>query len=543
MYRSTHLVRAFGATLVALAAFACARPDAPAARATRSGEQLATQYCQGCHILPTPDLLDTASWNQYVLPRMARRLGLRGVGKPENLEVLEGGVGGQIVRAAHVFSDSALLTRAEWDRLAAYYVRNAPAVLPAAATPAVTVGLPGFRVRVPDFHIANPMVTLVQVDAAHGRTYVGDANPGHSVLAVLDQRGHAVATHPIPSPVSNLHVSGDTLGLVFMGKLNPSDVPRGALALISSWGAGGGPNIAWEVDTLQRPVFASYADLNGDGVEDAVVSEFGNLTGRLAWYERLRGGGSRRHVLNAEPGAMNTVVQDVDGDGRPDILALNAQADEGISVFHNRPDGSFVREWLLRFPPSYGSTSMSLGDVNGDGHPDIIYTNGDNGDYPSPAKPYHGIHVYANDGRGRFAERYFFPMPGAYKAVARDFSGTGRVDIAAISFYPDYTAAAPLSFVYLENLGGMKFRAWTFADANRGRWLTMDVGDVNGDGRDDLVLGSFAAMDGQGDRRGLSAGWRRPDAPTVLILENTARGPARRAPAGSPAPALRIAGR
>ncbi|GJG89006.1 hypothetical protein tb265_41870 [Gemmatimonadetes bacterium T265] len=528
MYRSRRIARAFGAALVglgALAPAACNRPDGRGADVRSgppaSGQQLAARYCQSCHILPTPGLLDTASWDQWVLPRMARRLGLTGVGDPTHLERIEGGVAGELVREAHVFPDSALISRAEWDRLAAYYLRGAPAVLPRAATPPVVVGLPGFRVRVPDFHVANPMVTLVHVDAAHGRTYIGDANPGRSTLAVLDARGRPVQSYPLPSPVANLRVAGDTLGLVFMGRLDPSDVPRGSLAVIPSWHPGAAPTIAWEVDTLRRPVFASYADLNGDGREDAVVSEFGNLTGRLAWYERLPNGGSRRHPLTAEPGAMNTVVRDFDGDGRPDILALNAQADEGVSLFHSRPNGQFVREWLLRFPPSYGSSSMELADVDGDGYPDIVYTNGDNGDYPSPPKPYHGIHVFLNDGHWHFAEKYFFPMPGAYKAIARDFDGDGKVDIAAIAFYPDYTAPAPLPFVFLHGLGGMRFEARTFPDANRGRWLTMDAGDVNGDGRDDLVLGAFAAMGAPGDRSGLAARWHRPDAPTVLILENT----------------------
>ena len=89
-----------------------------------------------------------------------------------------------------------------------------------------------------------------------------------------------------------------------------TDLARVAEALAS---AGGAPAVAWRVDTLQRPVFASYGDLSGDGVEDVVVSEFGNLTGRLAWHERLAGGGSRRHVLSDRPGALATAVRDVDG--------------------------------------------------------------------------------------------------------------------------------------------------------------------------------------------------------------------------------------
>ena len=522
----------FTFALVGLAALACGPTDggkggsttAHAARSTATGQQLAAQYCQGCHVLPTPDLLNRASWEEWILPRMARRLGLHGIGDSTHLEAIEGGVGGALIRAAHVFPDSQLITRAEWDRLAAYYVQTAPVTLPAPATPAVSVGLPGFRVRMADFHVPMPMITLVHVDAPNRRVYVGNATPGNALLAVLDGRGHEITRHQLPSPVSNLHLSGDTLGLLFMGQLNPSDVPRGSLALISSWTPGAAPSIAWEVDTLQRPVFASYADLNGDGRADAVVSEFGNMTGRLAWYERLPNGSSRRHVLAAQPGALNTVVGDFDGDGRPDILALTAQADEGVSLFHGRGNGEFTRERVLRFPPSYGSSSMQVVDVNGDGAPDIVYTNGDNGDYPSPPKPYHGIHIFLNDGHGHFTEKYFFPMPGAYKAIARDFDGDGKIDIAAIAFYPDYRAPTPLPFVYLQGLGGLNFKPRTFPDANRGRWLTMDVGDINGDGTDDIVLGAFAPMDGPGDSRGISARWSRPGAPTVLILEGVKGG-------------------
>lgn len=527
---------AAGTALGALGVLACGGADPHGAGADRaaaeSGPQLAAQYCQGCHLLPSPALLDRASWDRWVLPRMARRLGLRGVGNPADLEPLERGVGGRIVRAAHVFPDSARISSAEWDRLAAYYLREAPAALPAPAIPAVGVGLPGFRVRAAEFRVPGPTITLVHVDAPHRRIYLGDATPGRSTLNALDGRGRLVAAYPVPSAVSNLRVAGDTLSVLLMGQLNPSDVPRGSLVVAPGWRPGAAPNIAWEVDTLQRPVFASYADLSGDGVADAVVSEFGNLTGRLAWYERLPGGGSRRHLLTAEPGALTTVVRDVDGDGRPDVLALTGQANEGIWLFRNRGGGAFVREPLLRFPPSYGSAGMEVADVDGDGAPDIVYANGDAGDYPAPVKPYHGVHVYLNDGRGKFAERYFFPMPGAYKAVARDFDGDGDVDLAAIAFYPAYASRAPLPFVYLENAGrgpdkGLRFQPRTFADANRGRWLTMDAGDVDGDGDDDLVLGSFTALDADDGGQGLAQRWRAAGAPTALILENTARGTGR----------------
>jgi hypothetical protein len=162
--------------------------------------------------------------------------------------------------------------------------------------------------------------------------------------------------------------------------------------------------------------------------------------------------------------------------------------------------------------------------VNGDGHADLVYTNGDAGDYPSPPRPYHGVRIFLSDGRGKFAEKYFHPLPGAFKALARDFDGDGDVDVAAIAFYPDYASGAPRPFVYLENAGGMRFVARTFAEADLGRWLTMDAGDVDGDGDVDLVLGSFAQPDASSEALVAGARWRRPGAPAVLILENLARG-------------------
>src|SRR4249919_2039535 len=40
------------------------------------GKQLAATYCQSCHLLPDPSLLDAKSWEQGVLPEMGPRLGI-----------------------------------------------------------------------------------------------------------------------------------------------------------------------------------------------------------------------------------------------------------------------------------------------------------------------------------------------------------------------------------------------------------------------------------------------------------------------------------
>lgn len=118
-------------------------------------------------------------------------------------------------------------------------------------------------------------------------------------------------------------------------------------------------------------------------------------------------------------------------------------------------DPAFSRQFeeikLLQFPPVYGSSYFELADLTGNGHQDILYDNGDNGDFTPVPKFYHGIRIFENDGNNNFDEVYFYPMYGAQKAMAADFNNNGRLDIAAIAFFPDYSEQIPESFVLLEN--------------------------------------------------------------------------------------------
>ena len=140
----------------------------------------------------------------------------------------------------------------------------------------------------------------------------------------------------------------------------------------------------------------------------------------------------------------------------------------------------------------YGSSYFELADFNKDGYPDFVYTCGDNADYSAVLKPYHGIYIFMNDGKNNFQQEYFYPMNGCFKAMARDFDGDGDLDIAAISFFADYAKHREESFIYLENNGKFKFQPHSIPGTNKGRWLTMDAGDIDGDGKIDLVLGNFS---------------------------------------------------
>ncbi len=142
---------------------------------------------------------------------------------------------------------------------------------------------------------------------------------------------------------------------------------------------------------------------------------------------------------------------------------------------------------MIQFPPSYGCASWQVLDFDGDGNLDLLIANGDNGDYKSKPKAYHGLRLYQGDGRGHFTERWSYPMNGAFGVYAADFDGDGNLDIAAISFFPDYKEYPDENFVYLKNIGNWNFQPFVLPETQQGRWLVMDAGDIDGDGDIDIV--------------------------------------------------------
>jgi FG-GAP-like repeat len=235
----------------------------------------------------------------------------------------------------------------------------------------------------------------------------------------------------------------------------------------------------------------------------------------LAWYEKS----GKIHPLNAIPGALQTFVRDLNGDKLPDIIALMAQGNEGVFSFINQGKGEFLEKQVLQFPSIYGSSSIDLIDFDGDGDEDILYVNGDNGDYSRITKPYHGIRIFLNNGKNEFQEKYFFQMNGATKAIAKDFDNDGDLDIAAIAFFADFSQKPQNSFVVLENKGKLNFIPKSSDLTAQGRWLTMEATDFDKDGDQDILLGSCVDVPLKAPQE-IKTEWKKANS-KLLFLENT----------------------
>lgn len=495
-------------------------PPAPHGTGTfnlKLGEDLARQFCAACHLFPEPELLDQQTWSSGVLRKMAPYLGVAQIR-------LEGRPDGARLRQSLLFPPSPLVSQADWSAIQTYYNRSAPVrALPQLPREKIEPQLEHFRVSRLVRNDSTPLTTLVRIDPVHQEVVLGDAGAGG--LSIFGADGQLHRQFPLGGAPVDLAMDGQRQLATLIGHVFPSDVPSGKIIALPIGSAEGA--IQEIVTGLQRPTGSVVTDLNGDGRNDVLVCSFGNYLGRLSWFEQLAQGRYEEHVLLDTPGAIHAEVGDFNGDGRPDLMVLMAQGNEGLFLFTNQGRNEFSLRVLLRFHPVFGSTYFELADLNGDGFQDVVLTNGDNGEYPSPFKRYHGVRIYLNNGHYHFTETWFYPLNGAFKALARDFDGDGDLDLAAISFFPDYGRSPEESFVYLRNDGGLKFSAQSFPEATLGRWLTMDAGDLDGDSAIDLTLGAFSqGPPGIAIPTALQSAWRT-NGVVGLILHNTRKSPRR----------------
>jgi hypothetical protein len=398
---------------------------------------------------------------------------------------------GAILRAAKVHPETPTVSREEWQAMNAYYGSHAPAEPP--RPPKRPVARPSlealFEIEYWHWSEAPAFVTLLYIDARRQRLLIGDGQD--KSLRAVDSAGQTLWRLSVPSGPVSLTWSGPSMLVTLIGRVFPSDEPVGQLWAVTE--SGGEQRVDRLLRGLRRPVHASVADLDLDGREDFVVSAFGNRLGSLSLFQRLPDGAWRESLLENGPGTIRAEPVDWDEDGRLDLLVLRAQGREALEVHLNEGNGSFLKLPLVIQPPTFGFSGMELADMNGDGSDEVLLVNGDSGDYPSPPRAFHGLRIYSKTEGGGLAERMFHPLFGAYGVKARDFDGDGTRDVALISFFPDFSKRPVEAFELLRGTGPWQFEALSLPEADelRGRWLLMDAGDIDGDGDEDIVLGSF----------------------------------------------------
>lgn len=449
-----------------------AAPSGAEAPSRPAAPPLAAKYCTACHPAPAPDALIRKHWTQ-VFGFMSVWIKERNL--PYDLEEYRALLNDYIALSPERFEPIP-------DELAESGL----------TFEGRAVGLPCTSER--------PVVTDLELVDLDGdgipEVLVCDDVAGRvSLLSWKDGEFHEDPIFEVaaPSRAIALDYDGDgllDLAVASLGVIHPTDDLLGSVWLLRNLGDGSYDPQPVLVN-CPRVADLRAGDFNGDGKLDLLVVHFGwRTTGGISWLEQVSPTTFLHHEITPLHGAARAETLDFDGDGHLDFVALFSQEHERLVLFRNDGRGGFESRILAQGPhPSYGSSDFSVVDLDGDGDPDFLWTNGDMMDEILLAKPYHGVRWLENRD-GEIVVHELARMPGCYRAVAYDLDGDGDLDIVVSSLDLHWDLHEFPSLIWLENDGKQNFTARRLAHAPT-NLASLVVGDLDGDGRPDILVGGM----------------------------------------------------
>ncbi len=173
----------------------------------------------------------------------------------------------------------------------------------------------------------------------------------------------------------------------------------------------------------ERPSAVASADFDGDGTPDLVVTNYASNTASIFLN---RGDGTLRPLrpISVGDSPVSVACADLDGDGRPD-LAVGSLGSSAVSILLNLGGGTFAP--AVDYPLNGLSLrwTVSAADLNHDGHLDLAVSGVE------------GVAILRNLGNVTFGQPDFYGTFNEGPVAVGDLDGDGYPDIALTSFSAD----------------------------------------------------------------------------------------------------------
>jgi len=304
---------------------------------------------------------------------------------------------------------------------------------------------------------------------------------------------HSSATNVTNSYVTMNDVDGDgKLDLVFVNSILSYQFKVTVFRNISSVGvplnkASFAPGVdfaAQSYDNYYDYDAVTMKDMDGDGKPDMLLAYTYDYSAKYYLVRKNTSTPGNISFDNPQPiatgpGSNVAAIADIDGDGLPDIIA-GANFDwKDVSVMRNTsPTRAFQFDVQKSFKVNAGVTSVSVGDLDGDGKPDVMTSNED-----GTISVLRNISTAGNITVSSFAP-YTNVLTGRYipKAVMADLDGDGKLDIIAVNGL-DSTMSILRN---ISTTGNISFA--TKVDFKVGPATDIVINDMDGDGKPDIIV-------------------------------------------------------
>ena len=389
----------------------------------------------------------------------------------------------------------------------------------------------------------NQLLTCEMLSGSVNRITFHERRPEVTTLATL--------AHPATVVETDLNQDGNADYVVAeLGSFYPDDHKKGSVVWLKPTGDPDSTAAAYEpihlLTGVGRVADVGVADFDADGDSDLIVAEFGwRETGGihlLVNYSDAFDGADasaeprfRRVTFDPRHGASHLEVTDINGDGHPDFFALISQEHERVEAFINTGSGSFQRQEVFDAQnAAFGSTSMTMADIDLDGDEDLVLTTGDYLD-SLLLQPWHGVYWLENTGNFPFEVHKVSDLPGATIAAVGDFDADGDQDIVASACLVtepnnrNLPSVQRTLTVLCEQTSPGTFATRVISRDDTGG-LAAAAGDFDGDSRTDFLTAAFF-MPGEYENRKLDAApitvyWNPGVADTASSRSAASNGPA-----------------